>query len=102
MSETIHRVIELAQHTAENIKTAITVAGSTIAVGVSTVLDKLPDILGIIATLLGICLSSLLIRAQIDNHRKVQLEINELKAREAERQAIAATSPGRRTDDPPP
>lgn len=99
MSETIHKLIEYAHHIAENIKTAATVAGSTIAVGVSTVLDKLPDILGIVATLLGICLSALLIRGQIDNHRKIQLEINELKAREAERKAIAALSPGRRHDD---
>lgn len=107
MSEFVHKLNENAHHIAESIKAALAVAGSTITVGVATILDKLPDALGIVATLVGICLSLLLIRAQLDIHKsrklddqKRVLEINELKAKEVERIEKAKKSPLRRDDDP--
>lgn len=107
MSELIHRLSGTVDHMTESIKTALAVAGSTITVGVATILDKLPPILGIIATIIGIVLSLLLIRAQVDLHKsrklddqKRQLEIDELKGKELERIERAKDSPLRRDDDP--
>lgn len=89
---------------AQNPKTAIAVSTGTVGAGTGTALEKLPAMLGIIASSMGILLTTTLLVIHITRWRlqrvQLQLEINDLQAREAERAAMAAQSPCRRADDP--
>ena len=84
------------------------VAAVTTTSGLGLVLNYIPDDIGKLATLVGIILSTVLIRNHLRKGQadleKTQLEINALRAKEEEREEAArlrklSGSPTRREDD---
>lgn len=67
----------------ENLRTAWVVASATVATGVSTLLEKIPDDIGKLATLVGIVLSAVLIYVHISrelrDRRKADVELQLLR-----------------------
>lgn len=69
-----------AADVAQNPKTAVAVSTATTAVGFSTWFQLIPTVLGIIASLLGITLTSLLIYYTVRKERlKIRILHEELK-----------------------
>jgi len=69
-------------------KLAATTAVATTSSGVGTTLEWIPSNFGNIATLVGIVLSTVLIRLHLANLKKTNLEIQIMRKKEAERLAV--------------
>lgn len=85
-----------------NPKIAGAVSAGTTTTGLGTILDFIPGEIGKLATLVGICLSLVLIythwrKGRIE-YQKTQLEIKILMEKEAERLEAAARRDKRSTD----
>lgn len=85
-------------------KTGTAVSTATTGSGLGTLLDLIPNDIGKLATLVGILLSIVLIYAHILAVRKTRIEIEILRAQEADRQAaiqwrVEHREPVRRVDD---
>lgn len=96
------------QELAQNPKVASAVSTITTGTGIGTFLDWIPNDIGKLATLVGICLSMVLIYTHLRKgrieYKKTQLEILILKEKEAERIEAArkrkeAGEPTRRAED---
>lgn len=76
-------------HFVNDMKVAWLTAVGTVGTGLGTILEAIPDDIGKLATLVGIVLSSVLIRSHWRKDRieykKTRLEISILKKKEAER-----------------
>ena len=95
---------EIAQEIATSPKIATGVASLTAGTGLGTLFEYIPDDIGKLATMVGICLSIVLIRNHLRVGHKLNLEIALLERKEAERQRVAAQrrdegQPTRRLDD---
>lgn len=77
MSEKLN---EIVQHVASSPKIAGTAAGATVTAGGGTILNYIPDILGVIATLCGIAVSIMIFRVQLSVLRNNKLD-EEIKRR---------------------
>jgi hypothetical protein len=89
---------EQAMQYATNMKVGVVTGAGTVSAGAGTWFDVIPDDIGKLASLVGILLSSLLIFFHVQKIRKSALEISKtrleieiLKAREAERQSMIAS-----------
>jgi hypothetical protein len=89
---------EQAMEYATNMKVGVVTGAGTVSAGAGTWFDVIPDDIGKLASLVGILLSSLLIFFHVQKIRKSALEISKtrleieiLKAREAERQSMIAS-----------
>lgn len=99
---------EVLSQIATSPKAGASVAASTTAVGVSSWVDLIPDDIGKVATLVGICLSLVYIYTTVRKHRaefkNIQLQNaalqmdNDLKRLEIERRK-ASGLPARRRED---
>lgn len=97
----------LGQHVvnvAVNAKTAVVVSAATTGTGAATYLKGMDEWTGVIATMVGIILSSVLIivhwrRGKLEG-QKIKLEIEALQEEKQARIEAAINSPGRRNDDP--
>jgi hypothetical protein len=69
----------------QSVKTALTVALSTLGAGIGTILNLMPDILGWVATVTGIALSIALIIVHWAKYKQITLETEVLRAKEEER-----------------
>lgn len=88
---------EQAMQYATNMKVGVVTGAGTVSAGAGTWFDVIPDDIGKLASLVGILLSSLLIFFHVQKIRKSALEISKtrleieiMKAREAERKALIA------------
>jgi len=68
-----------------SLKLNVTIAGGTIAAGVSTALEYIPEDIGKLTSLVGLILSITLILVQWTNYRRGQLELEIMRRKEAER-----------------
>lgn len=84
----------------QSVKTAVTVALSTLGAGVGTILDILPDVFGLIASIVAIALSIALIRVHLAKYNQIVLETEIIRAKleEAKRRKDAGL-PVRREED---
>ena len=60
-------------------KTAAAVSATTISTGLGTIFDYIPDNIGKLATLVGICLSLVLIRVHLQRLKKEKEEYEKAK-----------------------